>query len=195
METIFRVGTVLSVVEEAVTGFPIGEEVKIHSVGDGTYFLNKNNETLLHCFKENELKDYFKVVRTPTSDTLYKDIDTLCEEIHQQNVEAGWWTDQETSILLKDAWYSKYVYATKLSLIHSETSEMLEGLRKGTMDDHLPERTTEEAEAADILIRLLDYCGARGIKLGSIMEEKAMYNKSRSDHKPENRKKKGGKLF
>lgn len=102
---------------------------------------------------------------------------------HRASKEAGWWPenpDIET-------------YATKIALIHSETSEMLEGLRKGKPDDHLPQYSAEAVEAADLFIRLADYCGARNIDLALMVQKKMRYNAERADHKPEARAAAGGK--
>ncbi len=82
-----------------------------------------------------------------------------------------------------------------LALIHSEVSEMLEGVRKGKMDDHLPHRRTEEVEAADVLIRLLDYCAYRKLDIGGATVEKLAYNRTRKDHTREARMAPGGKSF
>lgn len=82
-----------------------------------------------------------------------------------------------------------------IALIHSEVSEMLEGVRKGLPDDHLPHRKMEEVEAADILIRLLDYCAYRDLDIGGATWEKLEYNRTRQDHKDEARRMVGGKKF
>lgn len=85
--------------------------------------------------------------------------------------------------------------AEKIALMHSELSEMLEGVRKGLKDDHLPHRSAEEVEAADLLIRLLDYIGWRGLDLQGAMREKLKYNVQREDHTNEARRADGGKKF
>lgn len=110
-------------------------------------------------------------------------INHLVATVHACNIRAGWW---DGNIDIES-------YATKIALIHSEASEMLEGLRKGKQDDHLPHRSAEEVECADLLIRLLDYAGARGLNLGAATAEKFLYNQDRADHKKENRDKEGGK--
>jgi len=79
--------------------------------------------------------------------------------------------------------------------MHSELSEMLEGVRKGKPDEHLPHRSSEEVEAADLLIRLFDYAGYRGLDIAGAYLEKRAYNDTRLDHKLENRRKEGGKAF
>ena len=79
--------------------------------------------------------------------------------------------------------------------MHSELSEMAEGVRKGIMDDHLPERSMEEVEAADCIIRILDYAEKHSLDLMGAIADKLEYNKTRADHKIENRKKENGKKF
>lgn len=72
------------------------------------------------------------------------------------------------------------------ALVHSEVSELLEYLRKSP--EHLDERigTYEwgdfrgvEAEAADIVIRLLDWCHRRGWRLPEAIVAKMRYNNLR----------------
>lgn len=101
---------------------------------------------------------------------------------HTQSKEAGW----------HDAPREK---GTLIALIHSEVSEAMEGARKGCQDDHLPHRLMEEVEMADAVIRICDYCGLNGLDLAGAIKEKLAYNKTRADHKRENREKEGGKKF
>lgn len=71
---------------------------------------------------------------------------------------------------------------TKIALMHSELSEMLEGHRRGTHnrpDEHCPEFTNEEIEAADVLIRLFDFAGWRGLRIGQATIAKMTYNEGR----------------
>ena len=83
--------------------------------------------------------------------------------------------------------------ATKLCLVHSEVSEALEGVRKGKMDDHLPDRPAIEVELADAAIRIFDLAGALGFDIGSAIVRKLAYNATRKDHTREARAAEGGK--
>jgi hypothetical protein len=89
----------------------------------------------------------------------------------------------------------KYLKPAQLMLMVSEIAEAMEGERKGLMDDHIPNRPMAEVELADAIIRICDYCGRWGYDLGGAVVEKLEYNKSRADHKLENRAKEGGKKF
>lgn len=104
---------------------------------------------------------------------------------HGQAFDMGWWLNQDTSDI--------NVVLSKIALAHSELSEALEGARKDLMDDHLPHRKMLEVELADAVIRILDLGGALGLDIGAAMADKLAYNRTRPDHKLENRAKPGGK--
>jgi len=80
-----------------------------------------------------------------------------------------------------------YVPAT-FNLIHSEITEAAEGHRKDKMDDHLPHRKAVEVELADALIRIYGLAGALDLDVGSAMEEKIIYNRTRADHRDGSKK-------
>jgi NTP pyrophosphatase (non-canonical NTP hydrolase) len=111
------------------------------------------------------------------------------EVCHGAAVDGGWWHDINTGEKLERN------KGELIALIHSEVSECLEGVRKGCPDDKLPNRPMEEVELADTIIRIFDYAGGFGLDLPGALLEKLAYNSSRADHKPENRKKSGGKKF
>lgn len=126
-------------------------------------------------------------------------LNMLRDRYHGSSVAAGWWAQlEEVKSHLPEhlhAVVEQWYCATKIALIHSEVSEMMEGLRKGLKDDHLPYRDMEEVEASDILIRLFDYAGFREMDLAGSTYEKGEYNQGRADHKITTRAGEGGKKF
>ena len=69
---------------------------------------------------------------------------------------------------------------TYLALIHAELSEALEGLRNGNpQDKHIPAFTSQEAELADAVIRIMDYAKQRNLRLAEAIMAKMEYNKQR----------------
>ena len=73
--------------------------------------------------------------------------DTLSQEIHQHNVNVGWWDNPDECIY------------QKLQLTSTEVAEATEGAWKNLMVTHLTHRKMEEVEYADTMIRLLDLGG------------------------------------
>lgn len=120
---------------------------------------------------------------------VFSGVNTLQEICHKAAVEGGWWTDLTTGEL-----YQRNK-GELLCLIHSEISEAMEGARKNIMDDHLPNRPMEEVELADAIIRIMDYAGGFGLDVAGAILDKLAYNRTRADHKPENRAQAGGKAF
>lgn len=118
-------------------------------------------------------------------------IQQLQKQIFEGNIAAGWWTDLSTGLLRQPG--NIELALSKAALVHSEVSEMVEGIRKGLNDDHLPDRSMGEVEAADAIIRLLDLAGYMGWDVGGAINDKLEYNKHRADHKLEARMADGGK--
>jgi NTP pyrophosphatase (non-canonical NTP hydrolase) len=112
------------------------------------------------------------------------------DTVHASTTAAGWW-----DVDWNDAVSSANFCAAKIALLHSEVSEMLEGVRKGLPDDHLPHRSMTEVEAADVFIRLIDLCGALNLDIEGAVAEKLAYNQKRADHTRTARAGAGGKKF
>jgi len=126
----------------------------------------------------------------------YQVINELATLVHNNNVEAGWWTDPFTKQDLRGCdEFGRPLRDTLnlLMLIVTEIAEAAEGVRKNLMDDKLPHRSMLEVELADAIIRALDLAGARGLDLGGAIEEKLNFNKTRPDHQLANRLKADGK--
>jgi NTP pyrophosphatase (non-canonical NTP hydrolase) len=78
-----------------------------------------------------------------------------------------------------DFWEDEREVGTLIALMHAELSEALEADRKDLMDDKLPEYHGVEAELADVVIRILDFAGAKGLDLPGAIMDKIAYNITR----------------
>jgi NTP pyrophosphatase (non-canonical NTP hydrolase) len=139
----------------------------------------------------------------PVTDEIVAGINGGCDVIHHWAKLKGWWNapawrdtlaefneSGDASIEVKDAIRAALAQPVRnkgelLALVTSEVSECLEALRTKTedgspaMDDKVPALTGEAAEIADIVIRLMDYCGAFGIDLGNAIRQKHEFNITR----------------
>lgn len=111
----------------------------------------------------------------------------VANNVHQTAKSKGWWNDRRDIVtacaavspeLAKAA--QNAIDAQALALIHSETSEALEGSRGNLMDDKVPQYTMMEAELADVIIRIMDFAAGRNLRVFEAMKAKAEYNKTRA---------------
>lgn len=86
----------------------------------------------------------------------------------------------------KGFWDKDPCDAQLIALCHSELSEMLEALREPhnelevyASSEKIPDFSAAEEEAADVVIRLMDMCEARGWNLGPAIIAKMEYNSTR----------------
>lgn len=100
----------------------------------------------------------------------------LSDQAHAIARDRGWWDAPRNEGEL-------------IALMHSELSELLEAYRKDPSkpSEHCPEITAAEEEAADVIIRLLDFACAAGMDLDRAVRLKMVFNLTRP--------KKHGKAF
>lgn len=95
----------------------------------------------------------------------------LVKEVHENAVAHGFWSDARS-------------FGEIIALCHSELSEALEEHRKGKSPDEVYYREDGKPEGigtelADVVIRIMDYCGHARIDLQKMIEMKHEFNKTR----------------
>lgn len=67
----------------------------------------------------------------------------------------------------------------KLALMTTEVSELIRAFHKDLPSEHIPGFTGEEEECADVILRALDYAGARNLRIGEALAAKIEANSNR----------------
>lgn len=99
---------------------------------------------------------------------LIQSIHLLAKDVHQIAKSKGFWDAPRCDGEL-------------IALIHSELSEWFEYLRRSNpASSHIPQFTGAEEEAADVIIRVLDLCEARGYRIGEALASKIKFNENRT---------------
>ena len=79
--------------------------------------------------------------------------------------------------------------AIGIALMHSELSEALDAYRHGNPpSEHIPAFSGAEEELADVVIRIMDHGGVRGLRIAEAVLEKMVFNATRPHRH-------GGKAF
>lgn len=110
-------------------------------------------------------------------------INGLRDDCHETAVKKGWWEDERNQGEL-------------IALMHSELSEALEWLREtklkmlknkngfkefsaSSFSNHISDYLGIEEEFADVIIRILDFCGHHKLRIGEALLAKMEYNLKR----------------
>lgn len=114
--------------------------------------------------------------------------DDEIKKLEQYLIEEGQQTGGHQFLPLIDE-FMQARSGLRIALMHSELSEALEGVRKNNPpDSHIPAFSSEEAELADAVIRIMNHAKSRGCRLAEAICAKMEYN----EHRPY---KHGGKKF
>jgi NTP pyrophosphatase (non-canonical NTP hydrolase) len=116
------------------------------------------------------------VVRMSQDPPVYKSAEELfvtygeiiAGRVHDMAKEKGWWKGDRHE-------------AELIALHHSELSEALEALRHGNPpSEKIPQFSGVEEEFADVVIRIMDHCKAKGYRLFDAINAKIEFNAGRA---------------
>jgi hypothetical protein len=77
-------------------------------------------------------------------------------------------------------WFAIQLLQAEFARIVSEAGEAIENIRKPGPDSHCPQFPGWHVEAIDILVRVFDTLGKRGIQPGEVFVAKTLVNNARS---------------
>jgi NTP pyrophosphatase (non-canonical NTP hydrolase) len=105
-----------------------------------------------------------KIWNNPITQNYFNEV---AKDVHEWAKSKGFWDTERND-------------AECIALMHSELSEALESLRHNEpFDEHCPNFSNTEIELADCVIRIMDFCAARGYDLGEAIAAKMNYNETR----------------
>lgn len=126
----------------------------------------RENQRKANALLEHEaLKKALACKFTALADPLDAVVGQFATLIHAWNEHQGFWDEDNTG--------------EKFALMHSELSEGLEADRKDLPSDKIEGFTGVEEELADCVIRILDFAGYHGLRLGEALFAKLQYNLDR----------------
>lgn len=109
-------------------------------------------------------------------------LNELAADIYEWSKTKGFWEVPVPPVLSQEGelYLARLRKTQKIMLVVTELAELVEGLRtvEGPSSKILG-FTNEEEEIADAIIRLLDYSGAYGLRIGEALTAKMAHNEGR----------------
>ena len=120
-------------------------------------------------------------------------LNALAEQCSDYAVKAGFWEDEDILLAqlvpcdngtVYERLWNRIIFlfnSEKIALEMSELAERLETLRNNPTkaDEHCPDFLNIEIECADLIIRCLDFCGRRKLRIGEALIAKMQFNETR----------------